>query len=435
MKHNFNLFFNALFALALVMSVMFGVVTPVAAQAPQPPTQETCDAIVAKFKNVAQWDDTTWQACFAAGMLNAVVDPKHPLPEKFGPAIMDALEKGSYLQLDSPYGDGCDNTLAHPKCSIGFLKLFSSRERLVAFIAKGEFEQAGVLKKGPWTEYSLWVARDFVQVATGEKMSAQDVELFCSGALVLAFAFDGGFPLPEKSPCGDAKLTYGIGERWNGGCDGNASPNKKCTIGERIQVSTWKEVNASTIGSDWNRGSVRVVVASDVATATPTAGASLLPVITSTPATPVAAGKTPVAPAAGSPTAQSTITVTPGVEVPTEDAQAALPAENGSGIWEAIGYCFLGLFFLALLIWFVFFFLPKRVAKQAAAEKARREALAKKTAENAGDEAAAQQPAEDGGAGGGEAAQSDIPSWMRPADETPPAEELGRTPRTRHHRK
>jgi hypothetical protein len=355
--------------------VFAGTVTPVAAQTP-PPTQEVCDKIVKDSKNVAQWDDPVWQACFAAGMLNAVVDQSHPLPKEFGPAIVDALEKGYYLQLTEPHGKGCDNTLAHPKCAIGFLKLFSSMERLMAFVAKGEFEQAGVVKKGQWGEYSLWMTEDFVQVATGEKMSSEDAKLFCSGALTLSFAFDGGFPLPEKSPCGDAKVIHDIGERWNGGCDGNALPNKKCNVGERLQASTWKEVNTSTIGSDWYRGSVRVVIES-AALVLPSA----TPTFTNTPTPTVLPGNTPVS---GTPMPEETILPTEEVEEvdaePTEDAQAALPAGNGSMIWEAIGYCVLGLFLLALLIWFVFFFLPKRAAKQAAAEQARREAAAQEAA-------------------------------------------------------
>lgn len=384
MNKLFNYLMVAIFVTALALSAIG--TAPVAAQAPQPPTQETCDAIVAKFKNVAQWDDTTWQACFAAGMVNAVVDPKHPLPEKFGPAIMEALEKGSYLQFTEPHGKGCDNTLAHPKCAIGFLKLFSSMERLVAFVAKGEFEQAGVLKKGPWDEYSLWMTEDFVQVSDGEKMTAEDAKLFCTGALTLSFAFDGGFPLPKESPCGDAKLIYSIGERWNGGCDGNALPNKKCNVGERLQVSTWKEVNASTIGSDWNRGSVRVVVASDIATATPTAGASLLPVITSTPATP----------SKGTPTAQPTntvqpastieidvYTVTPSVEVPTDESQAALPgAERPDG-----ANVILSIIFFLILIGIIVVILVIR-------------AVVRNNRRNSAEE----QPADDG-AGGDEVAQ------------------------------
>jgi|GEM_PF-3567933 len=256
-------FFNVVrIGFATIIVAVLGlstIVVPVAAQAPLPEANQTiCHDYSEKSGNIAAWNDPQWQACFIAGYVNAVFSAAKPLPAELPASIQEALDKGLFLQLTEPWRSGCDNSLKHPACSIGFIKLFGQYETLKAFQAKGEFTQADVLKVGPWTDGSLWMTLDYVQVSSGRGfLSAKDAELFCSGSLGLAFANDGEYQLPSKNPCPDTVPTkFFLRERWNGGCIGNVLPNAACNVGEVLVYDSWDELLENTIGPGWNRGSV-----------------------------------------------------------------------------------------------------------------------------------------------------------------------------------
>lgn len=300
--------------LIVLVAIMFAaVVTPVAAQSSLPEvSQNSCNAYAEEHGNVAMWDDPEWQACFIAGYVNAVftghVDQSGVLvtnmPDELPVSIQEALDKGMYLQLTEPWAGGCDNTIEHPRCSIGFLKMFNDLGSLKTFLVKGEITQKDITKVAPpWTDGSIWMTSDFVQVSEGKTMSEADADLFCNGNLGLAFAFDGEYPLPEKDPCASngKQNVYFLRERWNGGCIGDQLPNSSCNVGEVLILKTWDEVLKNSEGSDWLRGSVfanhrRLMQMEGIVVSTPT------PLPTSTPQASPTAKVSPTAKPSNTPT-------------------------------------------------------------------------------------------------------------------------------------
>jgi len=287
----------------LTIALAAVVATPVAAQSFQP-TQEACKALAEKFANVAQPDDPQWVSCFTAGWVNWVFSETEPLPSEPPMMVQDAITKGALVQVTEPWRGGCDNTLKHPDCSIGFLKAFPTWENATTFLKIGEFIQAGIVKKGPWTRGSLWMTNGFIQVMEGKELSQNQVEAFCSGNMFLAFALDGEYVIPKDDPCaGQANNVYFVRERWNGGCVGDQLPDSACNVGEVMKVNTWKEVHDALDGAGWNRGSIAAnhkllmeMMGVKIATATQVAStATPLPsptaASTATPATPTTAPK------------------------------------------------------------------------------------------------------------------------------------------------
>lgn len=243
-------------ALAIVLAVTL-LVSAAPAQAAPASDQESCTALAESYGNAAHPEDPEWVACFVDGWVNWIfgTDNSGPLPENPPQAVLDALDHGLFVQVTEPWRPGCDNTLLHPDCSIGYLDLFSDWKTLRAFLGTGSFEQAGVMKQGPWSIGSLWMTEDFVQVARGDSMPDVEMALFCEGALGLAFAYDGEYPLPSSAPC-DGDNTYYLWESWRGGCIGDEPTDLNCNVGLMVGSEEWTFILSYLTDNNWTRGSI-----------------------------------------------------------------------------------------------------------------------------------------------------------------------------------
>lgn len=243
-------------ALAIVLAVTLLVSASPAAAAPSM-DRESCEALASSYGNAAHPEDPEWVSCFVAGWVNWIFGTENsgPLPADPPQAVVDALDHGVFVQLTEPWNPGCDNTLVHPDCSIGYLDLFSSWNDLRAFLGLGKFEQAGIMKDGPWSIGSLWMTTDFVQVSQGDTMPEAKTALFCDGALGLAFAFDGEYPLPSTTPCHGSN-TYYLWESWRGGCIGDEPTDENCNVSQLLVYEDWDEMLSFLNDNGWTRGSV-----------------------------------------------------------------------------------------------------------------------------------------------------------------------------------
>lgn len=251
-----NKFFSPLFKILSILTVLvmvFAQVGNVAAQSEEP-TQTSCHALAEKYGNVAQPKDPAWQACFLAGWVNWVFSTDRPLPDDAPEWLNDALQKGGYVQFTEPWKPGCDNTLVHVFCSIGYLKLFGDWSSMMAFKEMGSFMQAGIEKTGPWSDGSLWFTNSFVMIPEGKSLTASQKKLFCEQNVAIAFANDGEFPLPTQDPGCTKGTKFYLREKWNGTCIGDELPNAACNVGEVKVFDDWKSLHAGLAG--WNRGSV-----------------------------------------------------------------------------------------------------------------------------------------------------------------------------------
>lgn len=286
MKHNFNLF-NALFALALIMSVMFGTVTPVAAQ----------------NTNVTDWEDKAYVADFAAGKVNAIFEPENPIPAEAPKEVLEALKRGAWLVINEPYKDGCgsDNPVENLNCNVGLIRSFTDWNDMRDFVYGKSEGNPGHF--GPWNRGSFKIS--FVREMTPDEMDVADWAAYMRGEIRVNFTENK--PLPAKDPT-NGLVDHALSEPWRHGCDGN-SENPNCQVGS-AGVGNWEAVLKYLKDGKWTRGSIVAWPKEASATAVPS--------------------NTPK----GTPTAtvQPTFTATPGAEVPTDEGQAALPgAERPDG--------------------------------------------------------------------------------------------------------
>lgn len=237
---------------ALAIAIAFGALgltTPVAnAQS----DQASCEALAQGYGNVAHPEEPNWVSCFTQGWVNWVFSADRPLPATPPEAVEDALRHGLFVQLTEPWRGGCDNTLTSPHCNIGYLKLFSDWGTLRAFLAKGEITLRNTTKVGPWSEGSLWITDDFIEVAPGDTVADDDVALFLDGALGWAFAEN--YPLPTTVPGG--LNTFYLHETWRGGCIGDQLPDANCNVGQIKTFTNWVDMLAYLKENNWDRGSV-----------------------------------------------------------------------------------------------------------------------------------------------------------------------------------
>jgi hypothetical protein len=242
--------------LVIIAAALLATATP--AQASPLADQETCTALSEQYENIAHPEDPAWVSCFVQGWVNWVFGTENgqPLPNDPPQAVKDALQHGLFVQLTEPWNATCDNTLQHPDCSIGYLDLFSDWDDLLAFLAVGKFEQAGIMKDGPWSIGSLWMAEDFVQVSRGDTMPDVQMNLFCNGSLGLAFAFDGEYPLPSATPCGGDGNVYYLWESWRGGCIGDEVTDVNCNVSQLLVYEDWSAMLSYLSDNSWTRGAV-----------------------------------------------------------------------------------------------------------------------------------------------------------------------------------
>lgn len=315
MKHNFNLF-NALFALALVMSVMFGAVTPVAAQ----------------NTNVTDWEDKAYVADFAAGKVNAIFEPENPIPAEAPKEVLEALKRGAWLVMNEPYKDGCggDNPVENLNCNVGLIRSFTDWNDMRDFVYGKSEGNPGHF--GPWNRGSFKIS--FVREMTPDEMDVADWAAYMRGEIRVNFTENK--PLPATDPT-NGLVNHALSEPWRGGCDGN-SENPNCQVGSAEQGS-YKAVLDYLKKGNWTRGSI---VAWPKEAVQATAVPSNTPAVTNTPAAGSATGTATAQPtntAQPASTIEITVyTVTPGVEV-TDEGQAALPpaAERPDGANTIIG--------------------------------------------------------------------------------------------------
>lgn len=381
MKHNFNLFFNALFALALVMSVMFGVVTPVAAQ----------------NTNVTDWEDKAYVADFAAGKVNAIFEPENPIPAEAPKEVLEALKRGAYLVVNEPYKAGCgDEPVTNVNCNVGFIRSFTDWNDMRDFVYS-EKSEGNKGHFGPWTQGSFKIS--FIREMTADEMEIADWAAYMRGEIRVNFTENK--PLPAKDPT-NGLVDHALSEPWRHGCNGD-STNPNCQVGS-AGVGNWEAVLKYLKDGKWTRGSIVAWPKEASATAVP----SNTPAVTNTPAAGSATGTATIPPTA---TVQPTFTATPGAvgeEVPTDEGQAALPAaetprEGGGGFWLLC--CGSLLVIAAILIW-------------ANWRKIRRW-MDRNGIYPYDETPAAEQPAEEGDLGNGDGSGNEGDALLAPAEEQP----------------
>lgn len=331
MKHKFNLF-NALFALALVMSVMFGAVTPVAAQS---------------NTNVTDWEDKAYVADFAAGKKNAIFEPENPIPVEAPKEVLEALKRGAYLVINEPYKAGCgDEPVTNVNCNVGLIRSYTDWNDMRDFVYS-EKSEGNEGHFGPWTHGSFKIS--FIREMTADEMEIADWAAYMRGEIRVNFTENK--PLPAKDPT-NGLVDHALSEPWRHGCNGD-STNPNCQVGS-AGVGNWEAVLKYLKEGKWTRGSIvawpkEAVQATAVPSNTPVAPATG----SVTPATP---SKDGTATAQPTNTATATLTATPGAvgeEVPT-DAEAALPPateapRDGGGFFNFWTVCCAPVVLLAIL--------------------------------------------------------------------------------------
>jgi len=334
---------NIFLAIVAIAVLVIGLASPLTAYAAKAfePTQDACHKLSEDYANLAHPEDPDWNACFLKGWINWVFSAERPLPEKAPAALVEALKKGTFLQLTEPWRAGCDNTLMSPDCSIGYLKLFGDWGALRSFLHLGDFTQAGIVKYGPWSEGSLWVTDNYIQVTKGNSATAEEKNLFCSGALGWAFATDGEYPLSTTAPCAGDNNVYYLREEWRGGGIGDQLPDENVNVGKIQAYKNWGAMVKYLADNNWTRGSVW-------ANRDDLAEMAGIIVIVPT-AVPPTVQPTKIVPTA---TVQPTATKI----VPTATTVPSNPSKPAEGFKWNWAYCLwglipLGLFLLWLLFW------------------------------------------------------------------------------------